>query len=94
MIKVHIQTVCEFCDGEAYVPIDPDIDSNGQHYIRHQLCAYCQGNGCRKKWVTLDSFVELLTAVAVSDPMEPNWSKLAQEKVTSQYQDGRDAAGK
>jgi hypothetical protein len=36
MIKVHIQTVCEFCDGEAYVPIGPDVDYNGEPFIRHQ----------------------------------------------------------
>lgn len=93
MIKVHILTVCEFCDGQAYQPVGPEIDANGDPYTRYRLCTYCKGSGNREKWVALDAFVEMLTAVALSDPMEPDWSKLAQEKVTSQYQDSRDAAG-
>ena len=93
MVKVHIQTVCEFCDGEAYVPIGPDVDYNGEPFIRHQPCAYCQGSGYRDKWVTLDAFIEMLTSIALADLMEPSWLDLAQEKLASQYQDSREAAG-
>jgi hypothetical protein len=93
MIKVHIQTMSEFCDGEAYTPIGPGVDYNGQPFIRHQPCAYCQGSGYRDKSVTLDTFIEMLTSIALVDLMEPNWLELAQEKVASQYQDSREAAG-
>lgn len=93
MIKVHIQTVCEFCDGEAYVPTRPDVDFKGQPFMRHQPCPYCHGDGYRDKRVTLDTFIGMLTTVALADPMEPDWVELSHENITSQYQDSREAAG-
>jgi hypothetical protein len=39
------------------------------------------------------TFIEMLTSIALVDLMEPNWLELAQEKVASQYQDSREAAG-
>ena len=93
MMKVRIHDWCEFCDGEAYVPVGPDVDFNNQPYIRNQRCSYCQGKGCRDKWITLDAFIEMLTTVALADPMEPDWLELAQQEPFSQYQDSREAAG-
>ena len=48
-IKVHILTVCEFCDGQAYPPVGPDIDSNGEPYTRYRQCTYSKGSGNREK---------------------------------------------
>jgi hypothetical protein len=93
MIKVHIQAVCEFCDGEAHDTTGPDVDYKGESLVRDQPRTYCQGNGCRDKWVTLDAFIEMLTSIALADLREPDWLELVQEKVASQYQDSREAAG-
>ena len=93
MIKVHVLTICEFCDGQAYQPVGPDIDSRGEPYTRYRQCTYCKGSGNREKWVALDAFVEILTAVALSDPMEPDWVELAQTQPVSQRKDSLDAAG-
>ena len=33
MIKVNILDKCEFCDGEAYVPIGEAVSADGERYI-------------------------------------------------------------
>jgi len=92
MLKVHILTKCEFCDGEAYIQEGEAISMDGEVYTHYRPCYYCKGKGELEKWVRLDEFLEMLTTVALADPMEPDWLELAQRKSTSQYQDSRDAA--
>ena len=93
MIKVNILDKCEFCNGEAYVPVGEAESAAGERYTRYQPCAYCEGSGLYAKWVSLEKFIDLLTSTASQDPFEPDWLDLAKRRPTSQYQDSRDAAG-
>ena len=90
MIKVRILDRCEFCEGKAYIFDYQDVDSHGEKYDRYRPCEMCHGSGNQAKWVSLREFADLLER-AIS--FEPDYSALAQEQPTSQYQDSRDSAG-
>ena len=45
MIKVRILDCCEFCDGQAYVFVSEEVDTNGQAYDRYRPCEMCHGIG-------------------------------------------------
>ena len=89
-MKVHIRTICSFCDGEAYLPVREVMSYSGELYTQHRKCAYCLGSGEQDKWVNLREFADLLERAT---SMEPDYQELARVKPTSQYQDSRDAAG-
>lgn len=93
MVKVHILSQCEQCQGAAYVPVGEANSYSGETYIQHKPCPGCQGSGRQEKWVSLKTFVEMLEKALQEDLLEPNWLVLAQEEPTSLYQDSRDAAG-
>lgn len=93
MIKIRILTACDRCNGEAYLPACEAMNTKSEPYTRYLPCPYCEGTGINPKWIGLREFVDKLNAVAVSDPMEPDWVDLAQRKPTSQMQDSHDAAG-
>lgn len=93
MIKIRILTTCDHCDGEAQLPTGEAVDTKGEPYTRYKSCPYCEGTGLNPKWIELREFVDMLSTVASSDPMEPDWLDLAQRKPVSQMQDSRDAAG-
>ena len=93
MVKIQILTTCDHCDGEAYLPASEEVNAKGEPYTRYLPCPYCEGTGQRPKWVNLRDFVDMLSTVALSDPMAPDWLDLAQRKPISQMQDSREAAG-
>lgn len=93
MIKVHILTQCDHCDGEAYLPAGEAESYTGERYTRYQPCPQCEGSGKQAKWVSLQDFLEMLAKAASQDPLEPDWLELARKQSISQYQDSRDAAG-
>ena len=93
MIKVHILTRCEHCDGEAYLPIGEAVSYTGEMYMRYEPCPMCQGSGNQAKWMGLRDFVELLSDEAPKDPMAPDWQELARRAPATQYTDSCDAAG-
>lgn len=92
MNKVQILTPCEHCNGDAYLPAGKAVSAKGI-YTRYDPCPYCEGSGQRPKWISLRDFVVMLSEVALSDPMQPDWLGLAQHQPVSQIQDSRDAAG-
>jgi len=81
---------CEFCDGEAYLPIGEAESYAGEKYIRYEPCPQCQGSSNHAKWVSLQEFADLLDR-ALS--FEPDYQELARQKPISQYQDSRECAG-
>ena len=89
-MKVHIRTICSFCNGEAYLSVREAVSYTGEHYTQHRRCAYCLGSGEQEKWVSLREFADLLDKAT---SMEPDYRELARVEPTSQYQDSRDAAG-
>jgi hypothetical protein len=93
IIKVQIRTRCEHCHGEAYLPVDEAISNNGEKYTRHLPCPVCLGEGETSRWISLRDFYGLLSDAAVRDPMEVDWSALAQVDPVTQYRDSRDSAG-
>ena len=60
MIKVHILTKCQHCNGEAYLPVGEAERYTGEKYIRHRPCTECDGSGNRPKWVSLAEFEAIL----------------------------------
>lgn len=92
-IKVQIRTRCEYCHGEAYLPVSEEISASGEKYTRHLPCPVCLGEGETNRWISLRDFYELLNDAAVRDPMEVDWADLAQKAPVSQYQDSRESAG-
>ena len=90
MIKVNILTTCEFCEGEAYLPIGEAESYAGEKYIRYEPCPQYQGSGKQTKWISLQEFADLLDR-AIS--FEPDYQELASHKPVSQYQDSRECAG-
>ena len=61
MIKVHILTTCDHCNGQAYLPLGEAEDYQGRKYIRHIPCTSCEGSGSISKWVSIQEFIVLLT---------------------------------
>ena len=90
MIKVNILDKCEFCDGEAYLPIGEAESHTGEKYIRYEPCSQCQGSGKQTKWISLRDFADLMER-AIS--FEPDYQELASHKPVCQYQDSRECAG-
>ena len=90
MIKVKILLTCEFCDGEAYLPIGEAESYTGERYIQYEPCSQCQGSGKQTKWVSLQEFADLLDREI---SFEPDYQELAYHKPISQYQDSRECAG-
>jgi len=60
MVKVHILTQCEHCNGQAYLLAGEGEDHKGQKYPRFVPCQKCEGSGLQPKWVSLPEFVKLL----------------------------------
>ena len=89
-IKIHIKTVCKYCDGKAYFPVGPATSYNGEIYTMYKPCGYCDGTGLMEKWISLSELVELIEK---ADPLEVNYQSLAETEPVSQYQDNRDSAG-
>jgi hypothetical protein len=90
MVKVQILTQCEYCEGEAYLPVGEAVSNTGETYQRFQPCTVCKGSGKQTRWVDLREFAELLDR-ALS--LEPDWQELAQQPFATQYADSCDAAG-
>lgn len=63
MIKVHILTHCEHCDGEAYLPVGEAERYTGERYTKYKPCPSCDGSGHKTKWVSLNDFLEMLNNV-------------------------------
>ena len=84
MIKVNILTTCEFCNGEAYLPIGEAVSFSGEKYIQYEPCSHCQGIGYHAKWVSLKDFADLMER-AIS--FEPDYQELASNTPISQYRD-------
>lgn len=89
MIKVNILTTCEFCKGEAYLPIGEAESYTGEKYIRYEPCPQCQGSGNQAKWASLQEFADLMER-AIS--FEPDYQEIAIHKPISQYQESRECA--
>ena len=90
MVKIQILTLCDACDGEAYLSAGEALSYKGEVYTSYRPCPRCQGSGFQEKWVGLKEFADLLEK-AVS--LEPNYQELASHKPISQYQDSCEAAG-
>lgn len=60
MLKVRIQTKCQHCDGQAYLPDGEGLDSKGNKYLKHKPCRACEGSGTKGEWVDLPEFLLLL----------------------------------
>ena len=59
-VKVHIQTRCEHCDGEAYLLVGEAIDANGNFYPRYLPCGHRHGSGEQNSWINRLEFLDLL----------------------------------
>jgi hypothetical protein len=92
-IKIQIRSRCEYCHGEAYLPVGEAVSVDGEKYTRHLPCPICQGEGETNRWISLRDFYALLSDAAVRDPMEVDWSALAHVDPVSQYRDSLDSAG-
>ena len=66
MLKVHILTTCQHCNGQAYLPNGEGEDYKGRKYTRYVPCPMCQGEGQRPKWVGLAEFAEMLAQAQCS----------------------------
>ena len=51
MIKVSILDRCEFCEGEAYIFVCEDVDTNGDTFDRYRPCEMCHGSVNQAKWI-------------------------------------------
>ena len=60
MLKVHILTTCEHCNGVAYLPIGEGEDYEGRTYTRFAPSPICEGSGQQPKWVSLEQFAIML----------------------------------
>ena len=60
MLKVRILTTCNYCNGQAYLPIGEAVSATGHKYIKHRRCPKCDGSGIRPQWITLDELSKLL----------------------------------
>jgi DnaJ-class molecular chaperone len=60
MLKVHILSLCSYCNGEAYMPMGEAEDCQGHKYTRYIPCPQCEGSGNEAKWVSLEDFAKLL----------------------------------
>ena len=90
MFKVKILTRCDFCKGEAYLPIGEAESYTGEKYMQYEPCPQCHGSGKQANWVNLKEFADLMER-AIS--FEPDYQELASHKPVSQYQDSRECAG-
>ena len=80
MIQVHILDRCNFCDGEAYLFAGETVSAVGEYAPYYEPCEYCQGSGEIDKWLDLSDFLELLTAQALREPLEPDWLELVTQR--------------
>lgn len=92
-IKIQIRTRCEYCHGEAYLPVCEMVDDSGEKITRYLPCPVCRGEGETNRWVSLRDFYELLSDAAVRDPMEVDWAGLAKAEPATQYRDSIESAG-
>jgi hypothetical protein len=60
MVKIHILTTCEHCNGQAYLPTGEDEDDKGRKYTHYTPCPMCEGTGTKSKWVSLPDFLNML----------------------------------
>ena len=60
MIKVNILTRCDFCKGEAYLPIGEAESYTGEKYMQYEPCDQCQGSGKQERWAFLKELADLL----------------------------------
>ena len=60
MVKVHVLTHCEHCNGEAYLPVGVVESYAGEMYTHYLPCPECQGSGNQPRWVSLEEFATLL----------------------------------
>ena len=62
MYKVYILDRCQYCDGQAYLPVGEAVDWKGEKFTRYLPCHMCQSTGKRGRWVSLPDFLEMLKA--------------------------------
>lgn len=43
MIEIQIQTYCQHCDGQAYLPIGEAESYAGEQYMQYEPCYQCHG---------------------------------------------------
>jgi hypothetical protein len=60
MFKIHILTICDHCNGQAFLPNGESEDYKGRKYTRFAPCPMCEGSGNQSKWLSLTDFHELL----------------------------------
>ena len=65
MDKVQILTTCRACGGKAYLPTTEELSTAGRTYFRHLPCTTCQGSGKETRWIDIQDFAYMLTAIAV-----------------------------
>ncbi len=92
-IKVQILTCCKACDGQAYLPVGPAMNSKGEPYIRYAPCQQCEGSGEAPRWVSLTDFLDLLECAELDEALVPNYAELAQHQPVTQYADSCESAG-
>ena len=63
MVKIHILTTCEHCNGQAYLPNGEGDDHRGRKYTRYAPCPMCEGTGNKPEWVSLSDFLNMLKDV-------------------------------
>jgi hypothetical protein len=66
MIKVHILAQCEYCKGEAPLPVGEAESYIGERLIRYPPCPQCQGSGNQAKCVSLAELATLLKEIQCS----------------------------
>ena len=74
MIKVKILSTCEFCDGDAYLPIGEAESNLDEKYLQYEPCSQCQGSSKQDKWISLIEFADL---VERATSLEPDYEELA-----------------
>ena len=70
--KIYVLTICEACQGKAYLPAGEAISSKGVPYLVHKPCSQCGGSGRQAQWVSLDEFMKLLDEEITRNPIPVN----------------------
>lgn len=60
MLKVQILDRCNYCDGQAYLPLGEADNWKGETYLTYAKCPMCDGTGERARWISLPEFLLLL----------------------------------
>ena len=63
MDTIPIRTTCQACQGEKYLPTGETFVLAGRTHHRVAPCVACDGTGKQVKWVDLQDFVNMLTAI-------------------------------